>query len=149
MDSSARPGSLPPTNERVAFNFTRSSHVVLQVKDLARSRAFYVDALGFVVSEESATKLYLRGLEEACHHSLVLERADASACRFVGFRVRLDEELDLVKAHFEAHGLPATWAKVEHQRRTLHVVDPSGAHVEICANMDTRPRQILAASEFV
>lgn len=149
MDSSERPGSLPPTNERVAFNFTRSSHVVLQVKDLARSRAFYVDALGFVVSEESATKLYLRGLEEACHHSLVLERADASACRFVGFRVRLDEELDLVKAHFEAHGLPATWAKVEHQRRTLHVVDPSGAHVEICANMDTRPRQILAASEFV
>lgn len=149
MDWSERPSALLPTNERAPFNFTRASHVVLQVKDLALSRAFYVDTLGFVVSDETANTIYLRGLEEACHHSLVLEKADQASCRFVGFRVRLDEELDLVKAHFEANGLPAAWANVDHQRRTLHVVDPSGAHVEICANMDTRPRQILAASAFV
>lgn len=148
MVSSDRP-ALPETNEHPAFNFTRASHVVLTVRDLARSRAFYVDTLGFVVSDATPTRLYLRGLEEACHHSLVLEQADQAACRFVGFRVRLDEDLDRVKAHFEAHGLAADWAQVDHQRRTLHVVDPSGARVEICANMETRPRRILAASEFV
>lgn len=148
MASSDR-AALPQTNEYPAFNFTRASHVVLTVRDLARSRAFYVDALGFVVSNATPKRLYLRGLEEACHHSLVLEQAEEAGCRFVGFRVRLDEELDRVKAHFEARGLAAGWAEVEHQRRTLHVIDPSGARVEICANMETRPRKILAASEFV
>lgn len=147
--ASSDPAVFPQTNEQPGFNFTRASHVVLSVRDLARSRAFYVDALGFVVSDETPTRLYLRGLEEACHHSLVLEQADEAACRFIGFRVRLDEELDRVRAHFQANGLPAEWADVANHRRTLHVVDPSGAHVEICANMDTRPRRILEASDFV
>ena len=87
MDWSERPSALLPTNERAPFNFTRASHVVLQVKDLALSRAFYVDTLGFVVSDETANTIYLRGLEEACHHSLVLEKADQASCRFVGLKV--------------------------------------------------------------
>ncbi|HMN70570.1 MAG TPA: VOC family protein [Rhodoblastus sp.] len=149
MASSDSHPALPPTNEHPPFNITRASHVVLQVRDLARCRAFYVDTLGFVVSDETPERLYLRGLEEACHHSLVLEKAAAPACRFAGFRVRLDDELDAVKAHFEAHGLPASWAETPFQRRTLHVADPSGARLDICANMETRPRQILAASVFV
>ena len=41
------------------FNITRASHVVLTVKDLGASRAFYVDALGFAVSDEDANTLYL------------------------------------------------------------------------------------------
>ena len=34
------------------MQITRASHVVLRVRDLAKSRAFYVDTLGFVVSDE-------------------------------------------------------------------------------------------------
>ena len=37
------------------------SHVVLAVADLAASKRFYVDLLGFVVSDEDSERLYLRG----------------------------------------------------------------------------------------
>ena len=43
------------------FNVVRSSHVELGVRDLVRSRAFYVDCLGLLVSDETDDALYLRG----------------------------------------------------------------------------------------
>ena len=42
------------------FNVVRASHVELGVRDLARSRAFYVDCLGLLVSDEAPDVLYLR-----------------------------------------------------------------------------------------
>ena len=44
------------------FNIVRASHVELGVADIARSRAFYVDCLGYIVSDEDKDALYLRGL---------------------------------------------------------------------------------------
>ena len=139
---------IPKPVFRPPFNMTRASHVVLGVADLARSRAFYVDTIGFVVTAEEPNRLYLRGLEEACHHSLVLEAASHATCRRVGMRVLTDEDLDGAKAYFEAAGLQARWTEVEHQGRTLHTADPAGVPLEICATMETRPRQILVASAF-
>ena len=57
------------------FNVVRASHVELGVCDLGRSRAFYVDCLGLLVSDETDDALYLRGVEERNHHSLVLRRS--------------------------------------------------------------------------
>jgi len=54
------------------FNVVRASHVELAVRDLARSRAFYVDCLGYLVSGEEPGALYLRAVEERNHHSIVL-----------------------------------------------------------------------------
>src|SRR5215468_3501181 len=67
--------SIPKPVYDPPFNITRASHSVLMVKDLAVSRNFYVDLLGFIVSDEDRDALYLRGVAEACHHSLVLKRA--------------------------------------------------------------------------
>ena len=53
-------------------------HVVLSVKDLGRSASFYIDALGLVESAREKDALYLRGVEEACHHSLVLRQASTA-----------------------------------------------------------------------
>ena len=132
---------LPSVDLRPPFNITRSSHVRLAVADLARSRDFYTSILGLVVSEEAADACYLRGLEEACHHSLVLERSgDGGAARRIGFRVFFDEDLDLAYRYFADQGLPAAWADVPHQGRTLHVTDPAGTPLELCATMETRPR---------
>ena len=63
---------LPRTNYEPLFNITRASHVVLTVKDLAASRRFYEEVIGLIVTLEEGDTLYLRGIEEACHHSLVL-----------------------------------------------------------------------------
>ena len=46
--------SIPDPVFRPAFAITRASHVVLRVADLQRSRAFYVDTLGFVSSTRDA-----------------------------------------------------------------------------------------------
>jgi catechol 2,3-dioxygenase len=44
------------------FNVVRASHVELGVRDLERSRAFYVDCLGLLVSDETDDALYLRSV---------------------------------------------------------------------------------------
>src|SRR5262249_21359007 len=52
--------SIPKPLYNPPFNVTRASHSVLSVKDLAVSRNFYVDLLGFIVSDEDRDALYLR-----------------------------------------------------------------------------------------
>src|SRR5262245_2072461 len=125
------------------FAITRASHAVLKVRDLAKTRAFYVDTLGFVVTDADKSTLYLRGLEEGCHHSLVLKSGDAPVCERVGLRVLTEEDLDLAAAQFKSCGLPTRWAEVPFQGRTLHTTDAVGTPLELCATMPTQPRRIM------
>ena len=82
---------LPETNLDTPFNITRTSHVVLTVKDLEQSRLFYTEVVGLMVTEQTGDTLYLRGIEEACHHSLVLKLSkDAPRCERIGMRVLRD-----------------------------------------------------------
>src|SRR5262245_11810751 len=100
----------PAVDLRPPFNLTRASHIVLHVADLRKSRDFYVKIVGLVVSEENDRECYLRGLNEACHHSLVLVQARGPAsCRRIGFRVYLDEDLDVVFKWFRKQDLPTEW----------------------------------------
>lgn len=133
------PINLPSPVYKPDFNITRASHVIHRVRDLGAARALYVDLIGLVVSDEDADTLWLRGLEEACHHSLVLKRGEPSCERF-GMRVLTDEDLDLVQVHFSRAGFPTVWVEVPYQGRTLHTCDPAGTQLEFCAVMETRPR---------
>jgi catechol 2,3-dioxygenase len=140
---------LPAVNLRPPFNITRTSHVVLHVADLAKSRDFYVNIVGLVVSQEADGICYLRGLAEACHHSLVLVQSRGEAiCKRIGFRVFFEEDLDAAHEFFKAQGLSAEWVDVPHQGRTLHVDDPIGTKIELCAQMETRPRMYLKRELF-
>jgi catechol 2,3-dioxygenase len=137
--------SIPKPVYNPPFNMTRASHSVLTVKDLAVSRNFYVDLLGFIVSDEDKDTLFLRGVTEACHHSLVLKRTRGEPeAERVGMRVFSEEDLEKAKVFFERAGLPAKWVEVAHQGRTLHASDVSGAPVELCATMDVKPRLVVA-----
>src|SRR5262245_52815515 len=92
--------SIPKPVYHPPFNITRASHSVLTVRDLGLSRSFYVDLLGFIVSDEDGDAIYLRGVAEACHHSLVLKRARGKPCaERVGMRVFTEEDLEKAK-HF-------------------------------------------------
>lgn len=140
---------LPAVNLKPPFNITRMSHVVLHVADLEKSRDFYVNIVGLVVTEETSDTCYLRALSEACHHSLVLVQTNGEAtCKRIGFRVFFEEDLDLAYEFFQAEGLPVEWADVAHQGRTLHVSDPFGTKIELCAQMETRPRLYLERDKF-
>ena len=131
--------TLPNPIYKPAFSITRASHVIHRVRDLAASKVFYADLLGLAVSDETASTIWLRGMEEGCHHSLVL-KAGEPGCERVGMRVLTEEDLDLASAHFKAAGFPVAWAEIPHQGRTLHTVDPAGTPLEFCAVMETRPR---------
>jgi catechol 2,3-dioxygenase len=131
--------SIPNPVYKPRFEITRASHVVHYVRDLAASKAFYVDLLGLIVSDETASTLWLRGLEEGCHHSLVLKTGEPGCAR-VGMRVLTEEDLDLAEQHFRSKGFPTAFVEVEHQGRTLHTIDPAGTRLEFCATMETRPR---------
>src|SRR6202167_6034646 len=103
--------TLPRPNYDPPFNVTRASHSVITVKDLAKSRAFYVDLIGFIVSDEDKDTIYLRGVAEAGHHSLVLKRGSAPQAERVGMRCFTEEDLEKAKAYFEKAGLPAQWGE--------------------------------------
>jgi catechol 2,3-dioxygenase len=134
--------SVPETNLHPPVRFLRASHASLTSRDLVKSREFYTEVLGLVVSDEDKDTLYLRGLEERAHHSLTIKRTrDEPACLRVGLRVQNDEELERAKHAFEQQGLPCRWVDEPFQGRTLHTVDVVGMPLEIVASMTRQPRQ--------
>ncbi len=127
---------MPETPSQPPFEITRASHIAFTVRDLQRSRDFYTEVVGLVVSDEDRDTLYLRGVEERSHHSLVLKRTDgAPACVRTGLRVRNEEDLDKAKFFFELRGIKAKFVEAPFQSRTLHATDVSGTPIELCASM--------------
>lgn len=140
--------SLPQTNFTPPFNITRASHLVLTSRDLAKARDFYTEVIGLKVSDESATTIHLRGVEERGHHSLTLKATkDEASCERVGFRVFTEEDLDKAKAHFDQCGVAAKFINVPFQGRTLHGADKAGTPLEFCARMKTLPRLHMRTHE--
>ncbi|GJD49149.1 Manganese-dependent 2,3-dihydroxybiphenyl 1,2-dioxygenase [Methylobacterium crusticola] len=121
------------------FHVVRLNHVVLTVTDLAAARAFWSDTLGLQVTGESEDRLYLRAMEERGHHCVVLERGGAPGARVLGFKVYAEEDLDRAEAFFRARGLPAAFAEVPHQGRTLRTSDPLGVPLEFYFAMEKLP----------
>jgi catechol 2,3-dioxygenase len=134
--------SVPKRNPDPPFRFLRASHAAFTSRDLAKSREFYTEVLGLVVSDEDKDTLYLRGLEERAHHSLTIKRTqDEPACLRVGFRVHDEEDLERAKHTFEQQGLLCRWVDQPFQGRTLHTVDVAGTPLELVASMTHEPRR--------
>ena len=125
-----------PPNHSPPFNVIRASHVALGVRDLAKSRAFYVDCLGYLVTAEDNGALYLRGIEERNHHSLVLTLAGAPRVDAIGFKLASEEDIDRAAAYFARKGLPTSFPDVPYQGRTLRTLDAVGMPIDFYARMD-------------
>jgi catechol 2,3-dioxygenase len=118
------------------FNVVRASHVELSVTDLGRSRAFYVDCLGLLVSDETADALYLRGIEERNHHSIVLRRGREPDVRALGYKLASEEDIDRAASWFARRNLPTAFPDLPHQGRTLRTADVLGMPLDFYARMD-------------
>jgi len=125
-----QPSLTPP------FTVVRVSHVALGVRDLAASRAFYVDCLGYLVTEATADALYLRGIEERNHHSVVLQKSPEPLALAVGFKVASEEDLDRAAFWFGRKGLPVSFPDIPFQGRTLRTADVTGLPVDFYFRMD-------------
>lgn len=132
-----KPALAPP------FDITRLSHVILNVRDLDASRSFYEELIGLVVSDADEERVYLRGVEETAHHSLVLVASDSPSAERIGFRVASEDDLDAAQRALEGQGLACAWTDVPHQGRTLRFADVAGVPIELCASMPVQRRLIL------
>lgn len=131
-----------------AFDIVRLSHVRLAVRDLAASEAFYVGALGMIVTEREGNTLYLRALEERNHHSLVLVESSHAAVLGVGFKVASDGDLDRLKVRLDAVGLPTQERALPHHRRTLLTSDPHGVPLEFYVEMTSVERRLQRYADY-
>ena len=118
------------------FNIVRLSHVEYRVRDLAKSRAFYVDTLGLQVTDEDASTVYLRAMEERGHHCITLKQSDEADVGVLGFKLYDEPDLDKAEAFFEAKGLPTEWVERPFMGRVLRTRDPFGTPLEFYVKME-------------
>jgi len=130
---------VPAPNLYPAFNIVRLSHVEFVVRDLAASRAFYVDTLGLQVTYEDDKFIYMRAMEERGHHCIALRKGDDPTVNVLGFKVFSEEDLDKAEAFFKGKGLPVSWVERPHQGRTLRTQDLYGIPLEFYHRMDRLP----------
>jgi len=124
------------------FDITRASHVRYLVSDLDESLRFYTEVLGFVLSDREGDVAYLRGIEEAAHHSVVLTKSsDAPAAECIGMRVRSEVDLHKARQHFLSVGGTAEFIERPFQGPTLLTTFGEGTPpVELVAGMPVLPR---------
>ena len=135
---------MPVAGPPPPFNVLRAAHAELVVRDLERSRAFYVDLLGLVETENDGERLYLRCLEEREHHSLTLRRGERPDVDHVAFRVAAPDDLELLDRMAAAQDLQRRWVEDEEagQPRALRLQDPAGLPLEFYHEMAPAPRML-------
>lgn len=134
--------SIPSVSKCPPFNVTRASHVRHFVKDLATSIEFYTEVLGLVVSDQDADAVYLRGVEESCHHSIVLMHTDGEpSAECIGMRVQSEDDLGRAHEYFLAAGGTAEFVERAHQGPTLLTSFGAGTPpIELCSRMPVLTR---------
>ena len=125
--------------ETAAPDIVRVATVELIVTDLAASRHFWVDRLGFHVAAEEPDVIYLRGYEEFVHHSLVLRRGGSAACSHIGMRVRTPGDVERAERFHRERGcrlLRRPAGATPALGPTVRVEDPFGFVVEYFHHID-------------
>ena len=134
--------TIPQTNFNPPFNITRASHLVFTARDLAASRDFYTEVMGLIVSDEDANTIWLRGVEERCHHSLTLKRTDRPAAvrarRLPGVHRRRSRQGQGAFRHAPASPRRSSRCRIR-AARCISPIRPA-RRSSWCATMPTCPR---------
>ena len=125
------------------FDTVRAAHLELTVSDLDASARFYVDRLGFVLTERTDDALYLRALEDTHHHALVLREGREAGVGHLALRVRTPEDVDLAGEHFARIGCEVRRISPGEERgqgAAVRVRDPLGFVIEFFHEMSRTER---------
>lgn len=127
------------------FDIVKAGHIEFLVTDLHKARRFYVDTLGFVLTAEDKSHLYLRGLEDRHHHSLLLTKADSPGVGHFAFRVADNDGLDEAERLFAKQGCYSRWRQKGEeggQGRALLIEDQFGFPLEFYSEMERKERML-------
>ncbi len=122
------------------FDIVRTAHVEFFITNLKKARKFYVDTLGMVETESDDRQIYLRGIEDRFHHSLLLTQSSRPGLGHISFRVRKDGDLEKLAGLFEKLKISYKWIDSKSDERgqgpALRAQDPLGFPVEFFSKMD-------------
>jgi catechol 2,3-dioxygenase len=129
----------------------RIGHVVLKVKDLARSRQFYSEVLGLDLMYEIPGMAFLASHRRDHHEIGLMEvgaAAEAPKMRQVGLShvaFRLSDEAALVKAYHELkeRQVPISFTVDHGITRSVYFLDPDGNQLEVYRDVPREERARL------
>ena len=120
--------------------FSKLGYLALNVADIARSSAFYVDEVGLQLSGTGPKgEVYLRCSDD--HHNIVLYPGKTPGLERIGFELESDEELDRALEALRREGLKIDVVEAEecaalHQGPSYRFREPhTGARFEFYAKM--------------
>jgi catechol 2,3-dioxygenase len=122
-----------------SVNILRAANVELRVTDLKKSRNFYENMLGFIVTEETDKQIYLRGVEERVHHSMVLTKSVEPAVAHLGFRVESEEDVERLYHFYREKGCYTRCIGKDEElgvESAIVVKDPFGFPLQFFARME-------------
>lgn len=121
-----------------SFGPDRLSHIVLNSVDLAASRAFYLDVLGFEISDryENDLMVFLRCNNQ--HHCVVLAPGKWTSLNHVAFEVGSAEEVMRQLGRMRKAGYQTIWGPGRHGpggNVFCYFQDPAGNVIEYTAEL--------------
>lgn len=123
----------------------RIAHVVLKVRELARSRKFYTQVLGMDVMKESPEigMLFLANNRRDHHEIALLEvglqaeapRANEIGLVHIAFRLRTEEDLRAAYKELKEREVPISFTVNHGITKSVYFRDPDGYELEVyCDN---------------
>jgi 2,3-dihydroxy-p-cumate/2,3-dihydroxybenzoate 3,4-dioxygenase len=131
-----------------AFNPTvakieRLGHVVFNVRSYAPAHRFWVDQLGFAISDHVPGKIaFLRCYPNPLHHSLALLTAPDEGLNHVNFMVSGIDDVGMAMNRMKRAGVPIVFGPGRHLPSGsifLYFLDPDGMTAEYSFGMEEIP----------
>ena len=145
------PTSMQPAERPSPVRISRLGHVVIQVRNIERSKRFYTEVLNFRVSDDAtAGGVFLTAIGD--HHTIGLFPSDGDnaeipskgAVRLHHFAMQVDslDELFEFRAYLRERGVPIVWEgrRAMGGHTSVEFLDPDGYHLELFCDMDQIPR---------
>lgn len=128
-----------PLTEQIT-KIARLGHVVLNVTDLAAAHRFWVDDLGFSVSDRvEGTAEWLRCWPNPLHHTLALLQSDKDTLHHINFMVTDIDDVGSAMNRMKKADVPIVFGPGRHLPSTsifLYFLDPDGNTTEFSFGME-------------
>lgn len=119
---------------------SRLGHVVLNVSDYKKAHKFWVEDLGFAISDHVPGRIaFLRCFPNPLHHTLALISAEADGLNHINFMVTDIDDIGRAMNRMKKEDIPIVFGPGRHLPSTsifLYFLDPDGMTTEYSFGME-------------